>query len=119
MVNGYLYEGLVKMESGSPAPALATAWIISEDGLDYIFNLRPGVAFQDGSPLNADAVIANFNRWFDQEDALRGAGAYTAWQNAFLGFKGEVDENGSPKSSFDGIEKVNDLTVLVHLNRPD
>src|ERR1051326_8806169 len=27
-VNGYLYEGLVKMENNNPAPALATAWII-------------------------------------------------------------------------------------------
>src|SRR5437762_12525217 len=90
MVNGYLYEGLVKMESGSPAPALATSWIISEDGLDYIFNLRPGVVFQDGSPLNADAVIANFNRWFDQKDALRGAGAYTEIGRASCRERGDV-----------------------------
>src|SRR6185503_7699746 len=25
-VNGYLYEGLVKIEGGSPAPALAISW---------------------------------------------------------------------------------------------
>lgn len=118
-VNGYLYEGLVKVEGGNPAPALATSWIISEDGLDYIFNLRPGVVFHDDTPLNADAVIANFNRWFDPEDALHGDGTYATWQEFFLGFKGETEEDGSPKSSFDGIEKVNDLTVLIHLNRQD
>lgn len=118
-VNGYLYEGLVKMENGSPAPGLAVSWIISEDGLDYIFNLRPGVVFHDDSPLNADAVTANFNRWFDPADPRRGQGTYDTWQEFFLGFKGETEEDGSPQSSFDGIEKVNDLTVLIHLNRPD
>lgn len=118
-VNGYLYEGLVKMEGGSPAPALAISWIISEDGLDYIFSLRPGVVFHDDSPLNADAVTANFNRWFDPEDPLHGTGIYSDWQEFFLGFKGETEEDGSPKSSFDGIEKANDLTVLIHLNRQD
>jgi peptide/nickel transport system substrate-binding protein len=119
MVNGYLYEGLVKIESGNPAPGLALSWIISEDGLDYIFNLRPGVVFHDGSPLNADAVTANFNRWFDPADPLHGQGTYDTWKEFFLGFKGETEEDGSPKSSFDGIEKVNDLTVLIHLNRQD
>jgi len=118
-VNGYLYEGLVKVENGNPAPALATSWVISADGLDYIFNLRPGVVFHDDTPFNADAVIANFNRWFDPHDPLHGAGTYAGWQSAFLGFKGETDDKGGPKSSFDGIEKVNDLTVLVHLNRQD
>lgn len=36
----------------------------SEDGGRlWRFQLRPEVAFHDGSRLNADAVIANFNRW--------------------------------------------------------
>jgi len=118
-VNGYLYEGLVKTENGNPAPGLALSWIISEDGLDYIFNLRPGVVFHAGAPLNADAVIANFNRWFDPDDPLHGQGTYDMWEEFFLGFKGETEEDGSPKSSVDGIEKVNDLTVLIHLNRQD
>src|SRR5689334_11168224 len=118
-VNGYLYEGLVKMDGGNPAPALATSWIISEDGLEYTFNLRPGVVFHDGSPLNADAVTANFNRWFDPQDPLHGSGTYSNWDEFFLGFKGETEADGSPKGSFDGIEKVNDLTVLIHLNRQD
>lgn len=117
LINGYIYEGLVKLESGAPSAALAASWIVSDDGLTYTFNLRPGVVFQDGTPLDADAVLANFNRWFDPADPLRGSGAYNAWKTAFLGFKGEFDANGAPVSSFDGIEKAGNLTVLVHLNR--
>ena len=106
-----MYEGLTRAENNEVVPALAASWTVSEDGLDYIFNLRPGVKFQDGAALDADAVIANFQRWFDPANALHGSGAYEAWLTAFKGFKGQ--------SSVDGIEKVDGLTVLVHLNQPD
>lgn len=118
-VVGYLYEGLVKVSEGNVVPALATAYTVSEDGLDYIFNLRPGVTFHDGSALNADVVVLNFNRWFDAADANRGAGEYAAWVANFGGFKGELADDGKPKSQYDGIEKVDELTVLVHLNTVD
>ncbi len=31
---------------------------------NWSFQLRPGARFQDGTPINADAVIANARRWF-------------------------------------------------------
>lgn len=117
MINGYLYEGLVKLEGGTPMPSLAVSWPVSDDGLHYTFKLRPGVVFHDGTPLTADVVLDNFNRWFDPDNASHGSGAYTAWKNVFLGFKGEVDSEGVPISSFDGVEKADNLTVLLHLNR--
>lgn len=120
LISGYLYEGLVALDgAGNPIPLLATGWTVSDDALDYVFELRPNVIFHDGTPFNADAVVANFMRWFDPADPLRGSGTYQAWQAAFLGFRGEVDEKQQPLSLFDGIEKVNDLTVLIHLNRPE
>jgi len=116
----YIYEGLVKLEDISVEPVLASSWTISDDELDYIFELRPDVTFQDGTRLDADLVIANFNRWFDPENSLHNVDAtFSGWQDAFLGFKGEMDANNAPKSSFDGIEKVNNLTILIHLNRQD
>jgi len=117
LINGYVFERLVKLEGGAPVAALATKWSVSDDGLHYTFDLRPGVTFHDGTPLEADVVLANFNRWFDPDDSLHGAADYAAWKDAFLGFKGEVDEDGVPVSSFDGIEKADNLTVLIHLNR--
>jgi peptide/nickel transport system substrate-binding protein len=116
---GYVYEGLVRLEGGEVVGALAESYTVSEDGLDYIFNLRPGATFHDGTLLTADIVVVNFNRWFDPQDANRGSGEFAAWAANFGGFKGELTEEGAPKSIFDGIEKVNDLTVLVHLNTED
>ncbi len=117
LLNGYLYEGLVKLEDGAPVPSLAASWSVSDDGLHYTFKLRPGVVFHDGTPLTADVVLDNFNRWFDPDNSLHGSAAYTGWKDVFLGFKGEVDADGVPVSSFDGIEKADNLTVLIHLNR--
>lgn len=119
LVVGYIYEGLVSIEADAIAPTLAESWTVSDDGLDYIFNLRPNVTFHDGTVFNADAVIANFERWFDKDNATHGSGEFAAWVALFGGFKGEKDDAGLSKSSFDGIEKVNDLTVLIHLNKPD
>jgi ABC-type transport system substrate-binding protein len=113
----YVYETLFDAK-GAPVLAFGEP-TVSEDGLEYSITLRPGVVFQNGKPFNADAVIANFNRWFDPEDALRGSGSFDAWAAAFGGFKGEVGEDGKPKSIYDGIEKVDDLNVLIHLNTPD
>src|SRR5574341_633597 len=119
-VAGMLYDGLVEVDAdGNVTGALADRWTVSEDGLTYRFYLRPGLTFTDGAPVDADAVIANFNRWFDPESELRGSGAYEAWQTAFLGFKGETDNNDMPVSTVDGIEKENALTILIHLNHPD
>lgn len=104
--------------NGEPVLAFGET-TVSDDGLEYTINLRQGVVFHDGEPFNADAVIANFNRWFDPEDKLRGSGSFDAWSEAFGGFKGEVSEDGKPLSIYDGIEKVDESTVLIHLNTPD
>lgn len=52
--------------------ALATTWT-TLDNRTWTFTLRPGVRFHDGSPLDADAVLANF-RNLVQLKALRGSG---------------------------------------------
>lgn len=116
---GYLYEGLVRLDAnGAPVAGLAESWVVSDDQLDYIFTLRAGMTFSDGAPITPDAVVANFNRWFDPQDPLHGQGDYAAWKNIFLGFHGEKDANDLPVSPVDGIQKVDQNTVLIHLNRP-
>src|SRR6266513_1428195 len=59
-----MYEGLVKYKSGSTdvEPLLAEKWDVSADGKEYIFHLKSGVKFHDGSPLNAEAVAFTFDR---------------------------------------------------------
>jgi len=118
----HIYEGLTMFEPGTttPIPALATGWEASEDGLEWTFTLREGVTFTDGTPFNADAVVFNFERWFDLENPYsRGADTFFYWGYMFQGFKGETLDDGSPKSVVAGIEKVDDMTVKLTLNRPN
>ena len=60
MYMGNLYEPLLwKNPAGSEedyTPALATAWETSEDGLTWTFDIREGVSFHTGEPLDAPAV---------------------------------------------------------------
>jgi ABC-type transport system substrate-binding protein len=67
-----MYEGLVRYKSGSTdiEPALAEKWDVSPDGTEYIFHLKPGVKFHDGSPLTADAVAFTFDREVNKDNAL-------------------------------------------------
>jgi peptide/nickel transport system substrate-binding protein len=118
-LSSLLYDSLTRLDQdGNPVPALALSWSVSDDQLDTVLTLRQGVTFHDGSPFNADTVLANFNRWFDPADPLHASGTFSAWQAEFFGFKGELDTGRQPISSFDGIEKVDNFTVLIHLNRP-
>jgi ABC-type transport system substrate-binding protein len=67
-----VYEGLVRYKSGSTdvEPALAEKWDISPDGLQYVFHLKPGVKFHDGSSLNAQAVAFSFDRSINKDNPL-------------------------------------------------
>lgn len=54
---------VTEANNGSIEPWLATSWTVSKNGLTYTFTLKPGVKFTDGTPLNARAVVDNFNYW--------------------------------------------------------
>jgi peptide/nickel transport system substrate-binding protein len=64
MVLQNVYERLVwydgaKME---PVPWLATGWEAKDNGQRYVFKLRKGIKFQDGSTFDAHAVKFSFDR---------------------------------------------------------
>jgi peptide/nickel transport system substrate-binding protein/oligopeptide transport system substrate-binding protein len=62
LVRGAMFEGLTGFdEQGRVIPALADRWIITDDGLSYIFRLRDGT-WTDGSPLTAVSAQAALRR---------------------------------------------------------
>ncbi|WP_354066393.1 TIGR04028 family ABC transporter substrate-binding protein [Devosia sp. 2618] len=44
-------------------PWIAESWEINADATEYVFKLRPGVTFSDGTPLDAAAVAKNFDTY--------------------------------------------------------
>jgi peptide/nickel transport system substrate-binding protein len=62
-----MYDYMVgyTMEDMSPAPALATKWETSEDGLTWTFDIREGVTWSDGEPLTAQDIAYTYTRILD------------------------------------------------------
>ncbi len=69
-----LYDGLTAWDlsradrASSVIANLATEWTSDpNDRTRWVFRLRPGVVFHDGSPFNADAVVWNVRKVLDRE----------------------------------------------------
>ena len=117
LVQHQIYDTLVHFKDGSTdtIPGLATSWKANADATSWTFTLRKGVKFQDGTPLNADAVVFNWQRFFDPKNqyGYRDQGrTYEIVGQLLGGFKGEKG------AVIKDIVKVDDSTVRFDLNMP-
>jgi peptide/nickel transport system substrate-binding protein len=77
-------------------PQLATGFEWAPDQRSVVIKLRPGVKFQDGEPLNAEAVKFNIDRHINTPGTFR---------------KTEIGQISS-------VDIINDLTVRFNLSEP-
>lgn len=71
-----LFEPLVRIDAdGAIQPALAEKWEVAADGLTYIFHLRPGAKFHDGTAC--DSADVKFS--LDRARAADSVNAQKAW----------------------------------------
>src|SRR5699024_4323904 len=92
-----VYDTLIHREpDGSHSPWLATDWELDEQRTTLTLTLREDVTFDDGTPLDAEAVKANLDR-----------------------FK----EAGGPEAvraeTTESVEVIDDYTVALHFESPD
>ncbi len=52
-------------------PWIAKSWTINDSATEFTFELRPGVTFSDGTPLDAAAVAKNFDTYGRGNKALK------------------------------------------------
>jgi len=87
-------------------PGLALSWAVdAKDKTKWVFKLRPGVKFHDGSAFNADAVVWNVRKVLDKE-----APQFDASQ---------VGVTASRMPTLKSARKIDDLTVELTTGEPD
>jgi peptide/nickel transport system substrate-binding protein len=114
-VSRQIFEGLVGVQEGSaePEPLLAESWEQSEDGRTYTFQLKDGVTFHDGTTFDAEAVCANFERWYNFEGLLQSENMAYYYGSLFKGF------SDSPEQAiYAGCEATGEQEAEVSLNKP-
>ncbi|GAB7189763.1 ABC transporter substrate-binding protein [Kineococcus sp. NUM-3379] len=114
-----IFEGLVGTEPGTPdpAPLLAESWTAAPDGLSYTFELKKGVTFHDGTAFDAEAVCANFERWFNRTGIQQSENLSYYYRSLFRGFKENSDPAlGQPLYKACTAEDAD--TARVELNSP-
>jgi peptide/nickel transport system substrate-binding protein len=93
-----MFETLTYLDAnGKAQPRLALSWEPSEDFKMWTFKLRRGVKFHDGTPFNAEAIKANFDRQKDPANKCRCA--------FYI-------------SQIKSVEAPDELTVIYNLNDP-
>lgn len=69
-VMDHIFDRLVRLNAhGELEPCLAVSWESSSDAKTWVFHLRKGVRFTDGTPLTAQAVKEVFEIGISQEGA--------------------------------------------------
>ena len=67
-----MFEGLYSFDEHMKLqPQLAESYEATEDAKEFIFHLRKGVTFHDGTPFNAAAVKFSFDRAGNPENHLK------------------------------------------------
>lgn len=104
----YIYDSLYKLdENYDLKPAAADSYDVSDDACTYTFHIHEGITFEDGTPLDADAVVTNYQEVIKKENGWRRRRTFIR----------TIDEN-TEEVRVDNCYKVDDLTVAFHLPEP-
>jgi ABC-type transport system substrate-binding protein len=93
-----VFDTLLRFKPGSTdvEPSLARSWKASDDRRTWTFDLREGVRFHDGTPVDGAAAANAFQRQYDPQNPSHFAdGTWTYWQDLF-GFVERVEAGPGP-----------------------
>ncbi|MFW5885827.1 MAG: ABC transporter substrate-binding protein, partial [Halanaerobium sp.] len=97
-VASLIFDGLVEYgEANEIVPGIAEDWSISDDGLEYTFELREGVLFHNGEELTAEDVEYTYERILDEDYGS--------------GLRAKIE-------SIESIEVIDDYTIKFILSEP-
>jgi ABC-type oligopeptide transport system substrate-binding subunit/predicted Ser/Thr protein kinase len=109
-----LFTGLLRVgRDNNVLPALATRWEVLDQGTRYIFHLRKGLRWNDGSPLTASDFEYTWKRNLDPSTATPMAHQLYVIKNARAFGEGESD---APDEV--GVTALDDNILEVRLEGP-
>ncbi|TBL76153.1 ABC transporter substrate-binding protein [Paenibacillus thalictri] len=91
--NSFIFDTLTWKDDKGVIPWLAKSWDVTDNGLTYTFKLEENVKWHDGQAFTADDVVFSFNYY----------------KTYPFNWNGDI-------SQIKSVDKVNDLTVVFHLN---
>lgn len=112
LVISSVFEGLCRIdEDGQVVPGVAKKWEANYDNTEFVFHLRGGAKWSDGTPVTADDFV------FAMQRALRPETATPSVDDLFI-LRGarEVYNKEIPESSL-GVSARDELTLVVQLEK--
>ncbi len=111
-------EGLVGLKPGTTIlqPLLARSWKATSGGRVWTFRLRSGVQFHDGTPFNAQAVCANFDRWYNFTGPFASDSTSYYYYTVFGGYK-KAAKGLTNSPLYRSCKAPNATTAVVTLRR--
>ncbi|MEQ9111113.1 MAG: peptide ABC transporter substrate-binding protein [Rhodospirillaceae bacterium] len=108
-----MFVGLTTVDADTNVvPGAAESWRISEDGKTYVFTLREGMVWSDGTPVTASDFEYAFKRMLNPATASRGAPMLYMIENAR-----PVNGGQLPVEDL-AVTAVDDRTLEIKLEAP-
>ncbi len=113
-----IFDGLLSYRptsSGHPlelGPGLAESWTISEDRRVYTFTLRPGIVYEDGSPIVAADFANSIERIMNPATNTQAKQFYEHVEGASARKAGKADH-------LSGVRALDDRHLEIRLEKPD
>ncbi len=110
----HLFDRLVEAwPERTIVPSLAERWEIADDGLRYVFHLRPGLRWSDGRPLTAHDVEFGIKRVLNPDAPGSSVAVYFVLENGQDFYLRRTDDADSI-----GVRALDDRTVEFRLAAP-
>ncbi len=107
-----IYSGLVRADKNLNVIPEQATWQVSNGGKVYTFMLKPGIAFSDGTPVNAQTYVYTWTRALLPIVASPIASFY---ESPIVGSDAVV---AGKATTITGVRALNNTTLQVTLKRP-
>ncbi len=109
----FIYDSLIEKDENGNIPWIAKSWEVSEDGLNYTFEIEDNITWHDGEKLTVEDIKFTFDYYRDHSpvsNALISSGEYMIKRTEVIGDnKVEIIVN---QANADNITKIGCMRII-------